>query len=150
MREIKTVSTKLPAIPFTPIDWLVLATPTVAQGPETQKELSDCGRGDEYQEKPARSWSPVSEPGGWRDSEQMDIADSRFDLSHELPLGERGRLFVVGDGEEDEEEEKEEEEDEGEYDPCDVNVVPVIPTESKATAIKVTFVSSRQIRQVLV
>ncbi|KAI3329282.1 hypothetical protein HD806DRAFT_279377 [Xylariaceae sp. AK1471] len=142
MREIGTVSARLPAVPFTPITWLVLPTPTAAQGPKLQRQALSCEVGDEQQEEPARSWSPVSEPGGWRDSEKMDIADSRLDLTQEVPVGEIEGLFVVG------EEEEEEEEGEGEYDPYDVNVVPVTPFESEATAIKVASVSSRQIRQV--
>ncbi|KAI8632026.1 hypothetical protein F5Y19DRAFT_422885 [Xylariaceae sp. FL1651] len=71
MREIRTASAKIPAaVPFAPIDWLVLPTPTAA----TQGYV--CEEDEESQpQPPARCWSPVSEPGGWRDgATEEDIA----------------------------------------------------------------------------
>ncbi|KAH8164093.1 hypothetical protein CIB48_g4140 [Xylaria polymorpha] len=80
-----------------------------------QQQVSDCG--DQY-----RSWSPVSEPGGWRDTEEMNTPSMRLDITHATPLEGRERDVILG--------EEEHEGDEGEYDPYSSNDVPATPSES--------------------
>ncbi|RYC54140.1 hypothetical protein CHU98_g12069, partial [Xylaria longipes] len=123
---------RVPAVPPSPINWLVLPTLKTPQ-------ISECGYKDEAREQWARSSSPVSEPGGWRDTEQMDTPNPRPDLTHVPPSGGGERDFVPG--------EEEHEEDEGAYDPYNTNDVPSTPSESCATAIKVIPLSASQTRE---
>ncbi|KAI0910602.1 hypothetical protein F4823DRAFT_561778 [Ustulina deusta] len=138
MKELKVAAASIPAVPFSPMNWFVLAESTIAHQPIPQRQLSNYEDGDELQ--PARSSSPISELGGWRESEQVDIADLRPDPPYSMPISEREGVWGT---------EEEGEDYEGEYDPYDINA-PSTPYESQAIAIKVTPVWSRQIRQVRV
>ncbi|KAI8954200.1 hypothetical protein F4801DRAFT_596246 [Xylaria longipes] len=131
--QLRGPRVRVPAVPPSPINWLVLPTLKTPQ-------ISECGYKDEAREQWARSSSPVSEPGGWRDTEQMDTPNPRPDLTHVTPSGGGERDFVPG--------EEEHEEDEGAYDPYNTNDVPSTPSESCATAIKVIPVCSQHIRKV--
>ncbi|KAI0456682.1 hypothetical protein F5B21DRAFT_467519 [Xylaria acuta] len=77
--QLRDPDVSVPAVPLSPINWLVLPN---LKPPQT----SGCGYKDESREQWARS-SPVSEPGGWRDTEQM---------AHVTPLGGGERDFVLG------------------------------------------------------
>ncbi|KAI1428371.1 hypothetical protein F5Y12DRAFT_57472 [Xylaria sp. FL1777] len=139
MKEMSIASAAMPPIPFSPMNWLVLPEPTIAHqsGPRRPLQpLSNYEHADELQQ--ARSSSPISEPGGWRDSEQVDIADLGPEL---LRDSETEVIRVIG--------EREGEDHKGEYDPYDNNVVSG-PFESQAIAMTVTPVYSQQIRQVSV
>ncbi|KAI1322883.1 hypothetical protein F5Y16DRAFT_415402 [Xylariaceae sp. FL0255] len=110
------------AVPYTPINWLILSPPQ-----QEHKQEPKVG-GEEI----SRCWSPVSEAGGWRDD-----ADRRLYSSEKDKQG----LFVVDDNEEDEE---------GESDPYDTDAVPNTPSESEAQILSVTPVPRRQVRKVCV
>ncbi|KAF2968126.1 hypothetical protein GQX73_g5444 [Xylaria multiplex] len=92
---IGTVST--PVVPFMPIDWVALPDHVGAHQSEGKWKFPNFGHEDGLDDRQYRPWSPISEPGGWRD----------LRLS-----GERGAVDV-------------EEDDEGEYGPFDIADVPM-------------------------
>ncbi|KAI1151880.1 hypothetical protein F4825DRAFT_451068 [Nemania diffusa] len=125
MRECEATSAgNTPATPFSPINWIVLQDPT--KSPRPRWNFSFWEHEDELDEQPDCILSPISEPGGWRDSEQVDITDSRPRFTQEISQGD-----AIGD-----------------YDPYSMEVEPMTPAESEATAIKLTPVFNGQIRQV--
>ncbi|KAI1828068.1 hypothetical protein F4861DRAFT_535496 [Xylaria intraflava] len=139
MGEIRNMSTSIPAIPLTPIDWIMLPETVVVQGPTVQ-QVSSFGSGYEQQEQPDRPWSPVSEPGGWRDGEGIDIADLRQDpMTPEIVLRdtEEGRVF------------EEDEQYQDHFDPFDICDVPDTPFWGKATAIRITTCSTQILKDLV-
>ncbi|TGJ84838.1 hypothetical protein E0Z10_g3920 [Xylaria hypoxylon] len=134
MRKIRIGSSCIPAMPFSPIDWLVLPQLTGTRQSGTQWQLSNQGHDYELQEQQAQFTTQITS-NPWRDSEQVDIADSRL-LPYERPSGERGALDVSED------------EGEGEYDPFDIDDMRMTASETEAIAVKMTPVRSRQVRQV--
>ncbi|KAI1203041.1 hypothetical protein F5X97DRAFT_330441 [Nemania serpens] len=132
MRHIRT--TRMPAVPFSPINWLVIPTSTLRQ-------LSSYGHGKEPEEPDP---SPICEQEIWRDSNQVDIADLRPSFTYEIPLSKNEWLSVTG------EEEGEEEERECEHDSENATVESTIPLEGEATAVKITPVSRQHIREIRV
>lgn len=136
MAEIRAASaaaTSMPDAPFSPIDWVVLPSSNTKE----MKQAEQQGRPSEYapgaveEDGAAGSWSPISEPGGWRDTEtdQADIGEWRLDDICEAPL-ETGRTgggsLIPGDRERG---------GDGPY-------------VGKATAVEVTPVRPGQIRQI--
>ncbi|KAI1177492.1 hypothetical protein F4777DRAFT_587298 [Nemania sp. FL0916] len=75
-RGTKAASEAASLVPFSPIDWLVLPEAPTAQSPRQRRRSSFGGYETECEEQPTRSLSPISEPGGWRDIGEIDIADS--------------------------------------------------------------------------
>ncbi|KAI1736912.1 hypothetical protein F4680DRAFT_468800 [Xylaria scruposa] len=110
--------------PFSPINWPVLPN---------LKPLQMTGYGDGDED--GRS-SPISEPGGWRDIEQMDISVIKSNLTQVTWSGGGERNSAHGD------------EHEREYDPYNSDDVPSTPSERCAIAIKVIPVCSQHIRKV--
>lgn len=134
MNEIQFASASIPPLPFSPINWLILP-----QQPAPEKSIPDGVNRDRLQYH-GRS-SPISEPGGWRDTEQVDIADMRPELTLEMPLGDTiassdSSINEVVD-----------EDSEGESYPCGIGVASTT-SERQATAVKMTSVSNGQVRQV--
>ncbi|KAI1750936.1 hypothetical protein F4782DRAFT_228426 [Xylaria castorea] len=129
--QLKDHRVNKPAVSFSPINWLVLPNLKPPQ-------ITDYSCKDE-----SREWalsSPVSEPGGWRDTEQMDISDLKLDLTQVTLLKGGEKAFALG--------EEEHEDDEGEYGPYNINDVPSTSSESYATAVKMIPVCSQDIRMV--
>ncbi|KAI0486546.1 hypothetical protein F4859DRAFT_511537 [Xylaria cf. heliscus] len=129
----------VPAVPFSPINWLVLPNLGTIVTQRPQDRVSDCGYDERVMGEWARSSSPISEPGGWRDTEQMDDSNSRLDLARATPLRGEERDSVSGE---------EHGEDEGEYDPYNTIDVPVTPPECQATAITMIPACGQDIREV--
>ncbi|GAW21665.1 hypothetical protein ANO14919_111880 [Xylariales sp. No.14919] len=96
MKEIRNAYSSIPAVPFSPINWLALPKSTGAQQSEARRQLSNYGHEYELQEQEVWASSPISEPGGWRDSEQIDITNSTL-CPYERLTGERGAFDVSED-----------------------------------------------------
>ncbi|KAI0553606.1 hypothetical protein F4679DRAFT_427678 [Xylaria curta] len=121
--QLRDLEISVLAVPsFLPINWPVLPNLTPPQ-------MAGYGDGD------GRS-SPISEPGGWRDIEQMDISVIKPNLTQVTWSGGGERNSAHGN------------EHEREYDPYNSNDVPSTPSERCATAIKVIPVCSQHIRKV--
>ncbi|GAP86099.1 hypothetical protein SAMD00023353_0302280 [Rosellinia necatrix] len=121
--------------PSFPIDWIVLPDSTATQQttPQRQPQPHYCPN-DKLEEDAGRSLSVVSEPGGWRDIEQMDVADFRLDFTRDMELELAGEQFCQSGDDE--------------YDPYDVNTTTGTPFEGQATLVTLTQTSGmiRQIR----
>ncbi|KAI0113913.1 hypothetical protein GGR51DRAFT_556411 [Nemania sp. FL0031] len=96
IKETQTAPATIPVVPFSPIDWLVLSDPTASQQLSLQRRLSDFALDGDVDEEEDYVSSPISEPGGWRDCEQMDITDSRPRLTLEIPVVETAGSFHLG------------------------------------------------------
>ncbi|KAI0817964.1 hypothetical protein GGR55DRAFT_622808 [Xylaria sp. FL0064] len=92
MKEVESATASMRPIPFSPINWLKLPKPTAAYQ-SMPGGLADCE--DEGTVQQARSSSPISEAGGWRDGDHVDIADWRLDPLYEMPMREREGNFVA-------------------------------------------------------
>ncbi|KAI1356941.1 hypothetical protein F5Y01DRAFT_321248 [Xylaria sp. FL0043] len=87
MKEVESATASMRPILFSPINWLKLPKPTAAYQSMPGGGLADYEDEDTVQQ--ARSLSPISEAGGWRDGNQVDIADSRLDPLYEMPMSKR-------------------------------------------------------------
>jgi hypothetical protein len=134
--QLNSMIPSLPPIrPYTPIRWLQLPEP----------ELESKEKEKEEKEKITDCWSPLTEPGGWRED---DIGDTRLDslygesLAGSLSSGDSEHSnYCIPD-------ERIDGWREGEHDPDDVNVEAAAPLGTEARAVTITPVSSAQIRQV--
>ncbi|KAI0438776.1 hypothetical protein F4803DRAFT_81140 [Xylaria telfairii] len=121
-------------VPSSPINSLVRPNLGILVARCPQQQASGC-------EEQFHSWSPVSEPGGWRDTEQMNIPSVKPDINtHTAPVKGRERDVVIS--------EEEHKGEEGAYDPYNSNDVPATPSESQATAIRIIPVYNQHIRVV--
>ncbi|KAK5624357.1 hypothetical protein RRF57_000073 [Xylaria bambusicola] len=132
--EIQLASASISPLPFSPITWLVLPQqPAPVQLPSMNDD------GDGMQEK--RPSSPISEPGGWRDTDQIeDIADMRLEPFLGIAVSARNVAITDDDDEEDEDLE-------GEFCPHEDDVVSTA-CEKQAIPVKIIPVFSGQVRQV--
>ncbi|KAI1260994.1 hypothetical protein F5Y18DRAFT_440790 [Xylariaceae sp. FL1019] len=89
MQDVRPTTGRISSV-FTPIDWLVLPSRSQEQAQESPREaLGDKPEDScEGQDVEQRCWTPFSEPGGWRDCEEMP------------------EVFCIGEGEEGEEEDE--------------------------------------------
>ncbi|KAI1166923.1 hypothetical protein F5B18DRAFT_676909 [Nemania serpens] len=133
MRQIRTASARIPAVPFSPINWLVMPT-------STTRRLSYYGHRDEPEEQ-------ISEAGIWRDSNEVDITDLQPSFTYDIPLSDSVWSSATS---EEEGEEGEDGEEKGEHDSDNVTVEPTILFEGEATTVEITPVSRQHIREVRV
>ncbi|KAI1277153.1 hypothetical protein F5Y07DRAFT_114415 [Xylaria sp. FL0933] len=93
MKEVESATASMGPIQFSPINWLKIPKPIAAYQSMPGGGLADCEDEDTVQQ--ARSLSPLSEVGGWRDGNQVDIAESRLDPLYEMPMRESGGNCVA-------------------------------------------------------
>ncbi|KAI1118887.1 hypothetical protein F5Y14DRAFT_446697 [Nemania sp. NC0429] len=144
MRQIRAAASKPAILPFSPMNWLVLPTPTTADQRRSSRRLSYFDHGDKsVEQQQVPDLSPIYESGVWSDSNQVDIADLRPSFKYDIPLTDNEWLSVAG------EEEDEQSEKEGDSD-SDVIVASTTPLEGEATMVMITPVSPQDIREVRV
>ncbi|KAI0428860.1 hypothetical protein F5Y09DRAFT_343267 [Xylaria sp. FL1042] len=86
VNEIESASAKVPPLPFSPIDWFDLPI---------EGELANYEHEDTPQQ--VRSWTPMSEPGGWREIKQVDITDLKPDSFYGVVMSEREENCADGE-----------------------------------------------------